>query len=133
MFYFYLNFTYLQKNFNFFKKCIDIYKKILYTLNCVEKCSLSSVGQSNRLITGGSKVQILEGAPFLNLIIWVGGRVAKGGRLWSLVYQKPKLAAHISDYMMNTGLIRGTLNSKADDNPELGKKFPSVETLYLVS
>jgi hypothetical protein len=50
-----------------------------------------------------------------------------------LVYQKPKLAAHISDYMMNTGLIRGTLNSKADDNPELGKKFPSVETLYLVS
>lgn len=102
-------------------------------LNIRSTCSLSSVGQSNRLITGGSKVQILEGAPFLNLIIWVGGRVAKGGRLWSLVYQKPKLAAHISDYMMNTGLIRGTLNSKADDNPELGKKFPSVETLYLVS
>ena len=95
--------------------------------------AISSVGQSNRLITGGSKVQILEGAPFFNLITWVGGRVAKGGRLWSLVYQKPKLAAHISDYMMNTGLIRGTLNSKADDNPELGKKFPSVETLYLVS
>ena len=46
---------------------------------------------------------------------------------------KPKLAAHISDYMMNIGLIRGNLNRKADGNPELGKKFPSVETLYLIS
>ena len=72
-------------------------------------CSLSSVGQSNRLITGGSKVRILEGAPFY-FNIWVGGRVAKGGRLWSLVKSKPKIAAHTSDCMMNTGLIRGTLN-----------------------
>ena len=47
--------------------------------------------------------------------------MAKGGRLWSLVKSKPKLAAHISDYVMNTGLIRGNLNSKADGNPELGK------------
>ena len=46
---------------------------------------------------------------------------------------KPKLAAHISDYMMNIGLIRGNLNRKADGNPELGKKFLSVETLYLIS
>ena len=59
--------------------------------------------------------------------------MAKGGRLWSLVKSKPKLAAHISDYVMNTGLIRGNLNSKADGNPELEKKFSSVETLYLVS
>jgi len=36
--------------------------------------------------------------------------VAKGGRLWSLVFQKPKLAAHTSDCMMKSGLIRGTLN-----------------------
>ena len=41
--------------------------------------ALSSVGQSNRLITGGSKVRILEGAP--RKYTWVGGRVAKGGRL----------------------------------------------------
>ena len=34
---------------------------------------------------------------------------------------------------MNIGLIRGNLNRKADGNPELGKKFPSVETLYLIS
>ena len=57
---------------------------MMYTYNCVEKlniskCALSSVGQSNRLITGGSKVRILEGAPFY--YIRVGGRVAKGGRL----------------------------------------------------
>ena len=49
----------------FFKKCIDIYSKILYTSKCVKKCTLSSVGQSNRLITGRSKVRILEGAPFI--------------------------------------------------------------------
>ena len=48
-------------------------------------------------------------------------------------YPTPKLAAHISDYMMNTGLIRGNLNRKADGNPELEKKFLSVETLYLAS
>ena len=48
-------------------------------------------------------------------------------------YPTPKLAAHISDYMMNTGLIRGNLNRKADGNPELEKKFSSVETLYLAS
>ena len=35
--------------------------------------------------------------------------------------------------MMNIRLIRGNLNRKADGNPELGKKFPSVETLYLIS
>ena len=35
-------------------------------------------------------------------------------------FQKPKLAAHISDYMMITGLIRGNLNRQADGNPELG-------------
>ena len=29
----------------------------------ISDCALSSVGQSNRLITGGSKVRILEGAP----------------------------------------------------------------------
>ncbi len=34
---------------------------------------------------------------------------------------------------MNIGLIRGNLNRKADGNPELGKKFLSVETLYLIS
>ena len=50
--------------------------------------------------------------------------------LW---YQIPKIAAHTSDCMMNTGLIRGILNSKADGNPELEKKFLSVETLYLAS
>ena len=59
--------------------------------------------------------------------------MAKGGRLWSLVFQKPKFAALISDYEMITGLIRGNLNRFADGNPELGKYFPSVETLYLVS
>ena len=56
----------------FFKKCIDIYSKILYTSKCVKKCTLSSVGQSNRLITGGSKVRILEGAPILTANL-VGG------------------------------------------------------------
>ena len=83
----------------FFKKCIDIYSKILYTSKCVKKCTLSSVGQSNRLITGGSKVRILEGAPneycysiitvfiFIKLNSWVGGRVAKGGRLYALLYK----------------------------------------------
>ena len=51
------------------------------------RCAFSSVGQSNRLITGRSKVRILEGAPFnLQLndeqkIFWADGRVAKGGRL----------------------------------------------------
>ena len=35
--------------------------------------------------------------------------------------------------MMNIGLIRGNLNRKADGNPELEKKFSSVETLYLIS
>ena len=81
-------------------------------LNIRSTCSLSSVGQSNRLITGGSKVRILEGAPFfIIMVIWVGGRVAKGGRLWSLVLQKPKFAALVSNYEMNTRLIRGTLNS----------------------
>ena len=35
---------------------------------------------------------------------------------------------------MKTRLIRGSLNRRqADDNPELEKKFSSVETLYLVS
>ena len=65
---------------SFFKKCIDIYSKILYTSKCVKKCTLSSVGQSNRLITGRSKVRILEGAPFI-IFKWADGRVAKGGRL----------------------------------------------------
>ena len=67
----------------FFKKCIDIYSKILYTSKCVKKCTLSSVGQSNRLITGRSKVRILEGAPFIIFLMakWADGRVAKGGRL----------------------------------------------------
>ena len=45
----------------FFKKCIDIYPKILYTSKCVKKCTLSSVGQSNRLITGRSWVRVPEG------------------------------------------------------------------------
>lgn len=31
----------------------------------LNKCALSSAGQSNRLITGRSKVRILEGAPFI--------------------------------------------------------------------
>ena len=34
---------------------------------------------------------------------------------------------------MNIRLIRGNLNRKADGNPELGKRFPSVETLYPIS
>ena len=39
--------------------------KILYNNKCSNKCAFSSVGQSIRLITGRSKVRILEGAPFL--------------------------------------------------------------------
>ena len=60
----------------FFKKCIDIYSKILYTSKCVKKCTLSSVGQSNRLITGRSKVRILEGAPFI-IFKWLNGQMAE--------------------------------------------------------
>ena len=62
--------------FSFFKKCIDIFLKILYTFNCVKKCTLSSVGQSNRLITGRSKVRILEGAPFI-IFKWLNGQMAE--------------------------------------------------------
>jgi len=36
-----------------------------------------------------------------------------------LGYTKPKFAAHTSNCMMKTRLIRGILNSKADGNPEL--------------
>ena len=54
------------------QKTIDKTQKILYTFLCCRSCSLSSVGQSNRLITGGSKVRILEGAPNKNgrLSMW---------------------------------------------------------------
>jgi len=46
--------------------------------------------------------------------------VAKGGRLYALL-SKAEIAAHTSDCMMKTRLIRGSLNSTADDNPELGE------------
>ena len=64
----------------FYKKVLTSVKKYLIINFAFRKCSLSSVGQSNRLITGGSKVRILEGAPIF-IYIWIGGRVAKGGRL----------------------------------------------------
>ena len=51
------------------KICIFLltHKKIYLIISlALSKSSLSSVGQSNRLITGGSKVRILEGAPHLN-------------------------------------------------------------------
>ena len=47
----------------FYKKVLTNYKKYYILFFVVKFCSFSSVGQSNRLITGGSKVQVLEGAP----------------------------------------------------------------------
>ena len=62
----------VKMNRNFFEKSIDKCKKMGYTFTCAKhrrsKGSLSSVGQSNRLITGGSKVRILEGAPLFLFI-----------------------------------------------------------------
>ena len=60
--------------------------------------------------------------------------MAKGGRLYALIKnQKSEIAAHASDCVVKTRLIRGSLNRYADDNPELKNKFLSVETLYLAS
>lgn len=41
--------------------------------------------------------------------IWVDGRVAKGGRLYALL-KKAEIAAHKSDFVVKTGLIRGSLS-----------------------